>query len=137
MGKRILAIVLVGSGLVLAVATGTLVNRLTDQMVWVCTGGGMVLAVVLAVGALLMGQNALNAYANHRQMAQDGMNDLKQMALVMRLTGNLRTPNVNVRLPQGQNQAWPYPWVIPQQQQLPPPVGHYQDTVTGETIELE
>ena len=132
--------VLAGIVLVIAgVGTYTLVGRLSDQAVWVLVGGIGALIVVGGVGALFIVKDLAQAYVMRRMLAQDDMADLKQMAMLARVMGGTRTPNVNLRLPAGQPSGSPQPWqvVVPQQQGQPVGLGDFRDTIAGEAVEIE
>lgn len=143
MSKKTSVLVVLASIVLVIVGVGTyaIIERLSDQAVWVLVGGVGALVVVGAVGVLFIVKDLAQAYVMRRMLAQDDLNDLRQMAMLARLMGGNRTPNVNVRLPQGQVQQ--QPWVIlPQQPTLPQgqPLdfdGGYRDTVIGDGVELE
>jgi hypothetical protein len=131
--------VLAGAVLV-AVGVGVyvVIDRLPDEDFRLLLGGMGVLAVVLAVGALFIAKDLVQAYIMRRLLAQDDYNDLKQMAMVTKLLGN-RAPNVNVRVPQReQPQVWPMV-LPPQRGALPQPGfdGAYRDTIVYDEVELE
>lgn len=141
MSKRpSMALVLVIALLVVAgVGTHAVINRLSDQAVWVLVGGVGVLVVVLTVGILFVVKDLAQAYVMHRMLAQDNLNDLRQTAMIARLMGGIRTPNVNLRLPQRQAQPWSV--ALPRQPVSPEQPfdfgGDYRDTVFGNEVELE
>lgn len=127
------------AGIVLVVAgvgTYTLIGRLSDQAVWVLAGGVGALFVVGGVGALFIVKDLAQAYVMRRMLAQDDMADLKQMAMLARMMGGNRTPNVNLRLPSGQ-QAQPWQVSVPHQQGQPVVLGDFRDTIAGEAVEIE
>jgi len=128
---------------IVGVGTYTLIGRLSDQAVWVLVGGVGALSVVGGVGALFIVKDLAQAYVMRRMLAQDDLSDLKQMAMVSRLLGGTRTPNVNLKLPQGQSSGSPQPWqVVVPQQQLPQGQamglgGNFRDTIANDEVEIE
>lgn len=126
--------------IVVGVATYTLLSRLSDQTLSAIAGAAAVLTVVVVVGTLFLLRDALQTRLLRRQMAQDDFDDLKRMALVLRLM-NGRAPSVNVKVPeQQQQQAWPFILPGAAQPQLPEPWrydGAYRDTTIGGDVELE
>jgi cytochrome c biogenesis protein CcdA len=126
------AIVLVIAG----VGTYALIGRLSDQAVWVLVGGVGALLVVGGVGVLFIVKDLAQAYVMRRMLAQDDLNDMRQMAMLARLMGGTRTPNVNLRLPPGQ-QAQPWQVIVPQQQGQPVDLGTFRDTIAGDAVEIE
>jgi cytochrome c biogenesis protein CcdA len=126
------AIVLVIAG----VGTYALIGRLSDQAVWVLVGGMGALLVVGGVGVLFIVKDLAQAYVMRRMLAQDDLNDMRQMAVLARLMGGTRTPNVNLRLPPGQ-QAQPWQVVMPQQGGQSVDLGTFRDTIAGDTVEIE
>jgi len=131
----ILGAVLVGCG-VGAYAT---VERLSDQTLSTLVGAIAVLVVVVVVAVLFIAKDAIYARILRRQLAQDNFDDMKQIAMIFKLMGG-RAPNVNVKIPEGQQQ-WP-PVLIPsqppaQQQQPWQFDGAYRDTTVDSEIEIE
>ena len=132
---------ILGLGTMVFVAVGTYVvfTRLDDQMISYLVGGLFVLVTFVVVGALLVGKDLVQAYIIRRTIAEDDMSDIKQMAFIMRMMGGLQRPNVNVRLPEGQQTPQqfilPGNWGNAQQQGQPADTfdGQYEDT----TIDLE
>ena len=91
----------VGLCTLVAVGVGVyvLLNRLDERILAYLVGGLFVLVVFVVVGGLLIGKDLVQAYLIRRTVAQDDLNDLKQMAFVLRMLGGLRGSNVNLRLP--------------------------------------
>ncbi len=153
-------ITFVGAALV-AVGVGTyaLLSRLSEQTLGLLAGAAAVLTVVVIVGLLFLVNNALQARLLHRQATQENFDDLKQIALLTRLLGSGRAPNVNVKVPEqsplpptlsrGQapsvvgGQVWPFFLPGAGQAQLPEPNqpwgydGAYRDTTFDGDVELE
>jgi len=144
-------ITFVGAALV-AVGVGTyaLLSRLSEQTLGLLAGAAAVLTVVVIVGLLFLVNNALQARVLHRQATQENFDDLKQIALLTRLLGNGRAPNVNVKVPEQSSQVWPFflpgavtPPLSRGQPQLPEPHqpwrydGAYRDTTFDGDVELE
>lgn len=126
---------------VVGVATYTLLSRLSDQILSAIAGAAAVLTVVVVIGTLFLLRDALQARLLRRQLAQDDFDDLKRMALVLRLM-NGRAPSVNVKVPEQQQQQQAWPFILPgaAQPQLPEPWrydGAYRDTTIGGDVELE
>ena len=129
------AIIMVVAG----VGTYAVIERLSDQAIWVLVGGVGALIVVGGVGTLFIVKDLAQAYVMRRMLAQDDLSDLRQMAMLAKLMGGTRTPNVNLRLPPGQAQPWSV--VIPQQ---PAPLGQpldfdgsFRDTIADNEVEIE
>jgi hypothetical protein len=127
--------------IVVGVATYTLLSRLSDQTLSAIAGAAAVLTIVVVVGMLFVVRDALQARILRRQLAQDDFDDLKRMALVLRLM-NGRAPSVNVKVPEQSppGQAWPLFLPGAPQSQLPDPWrydGAYRDTTFGSDVELE
>jgi uncharacterized protein (DUF58 family) len=124
------------------VGTYAVIQRLSDQTLSTLIGAVAVLAVVLVVGLLFVVRDALQARTLRRQLAQDNYEELKQVALVFKLLGN-RAPNVNVRLPEQQQQAMPWlPMLPPGRAQVSGGQawdfdGTYRDTTVHQDIEIE
>ena len=141
MSKKAIVLAILVSLVLVAVGVGTyaVINRLSDQAVYVLVGGVSILAVVFAVGALFVVKDLAQAYIMRRMLAQDDLNDLRQMAMMARLMGGTRMPNVNLRLPLGQTQ----PWSVASPQQpasLGQPLdfsGSFRDTIAGNEVEIE
>ena len=138
--KSLVGVILVGLLLVVAgVGAHAAINRLSDQAIYVLVGGMSILMVVFAVGALFVIKDLAQAYIMRRMLAQDDLNDLRQMAMMARLMGGTRIPNVNLRLPPGQAQPWSV--VIPQHPASPgQPLdfdGSFRDTIAGDEVEIE
>jgi len=145
-------ITFVGTALV-AVGVGTyaLLSRLSEQTLGLLAGAAAVLTVVVIVGLLFLVNNALQARVLHRQATQENFDDLKQIALLTRLLGNGRAPNVNVKVPEQSplppsvigGQVWPFFLPGAGQPQLPEPHqpwrydGAYRDTTFDGDVELE
>ncbi|MBN1934130.1 MAG: hypothetical protein JW934_05675 [Anaerolineae bacterium] len=130
--------VVVSLGALVAVGVGVYVvlNRLDERMLAYLVGGLFVLVVFVVVGGLLIGKDLMQAYLIRRTVAQDDLNDLKQMAFVLRMLGGLRGSNVNLRLPKEQSAPQfllPGVWGGVQGQQPDVYDGQYRDT----TIDLE
>jgi len=125
---------------VVGVGTYTLLSHLSEQTLSAIAGAAAVLTVVVVVGTLFLLRDALQARLLRRQMAQDDFDDLKRMALVLRLM-NGRAPSVNVKVPEQQSQqAWPFFLPGAAQPQLPEPWrydGAYRDTTLEGDVELE
>jgi hypothetical protein len=132
--KTLFLAILVSITLVVAgVGTYAVIGRLSDQAIWVLVGGIGAFFVVGGVGALFIIKDLAQAYVMRRMLAQDDMNDLRQMAILAKMMGN-KVPNVNLRLPEAQAQPWPM--VAPQQGQ-PVDLGAFRDTIAGEAVEIE
>ncbi len=146
-------ITFVGAALVAAgVGTYVLLSSLSAQTLGLLAGAAAVLTVVVVVGLLFLANNALQARVLHRQATQENFDDLKQIALLTRLLGNGRAPNVNVKVPeQPPSQMWPFFLPGTGQAQLPEPSqtrppsviggqpydGAYRDTTLDGDVELE
>ena len=142
-------ITLVGAALV-AVGVGTyaLLSRLSEQTLGLLAGAAAVLTVVVIVGLLFLVNNALQGRILRLQLAQDNLDDLKQLAMVFKLLGSGRAPNVNVKVPE-QSPGLPWPFFLPGsplspgQAQLPESNqpwrydGAYRDTTFDGDVELE
>jgi len=142
-----------GMALVAAgVGTYVLLSSLSAQTLGLLAGAAAVLTVVVIVGLLFVVNNALQGRILRRQLAQDNLDDLKQLAMVFKLLGNGRAPHVNVKVPEPQpNQVWPFflPGAgqaqLPEPQQPWPPMtlggrpydGVYRDTTFDGDVELE
>lgn len=124
------AIVLVIAG----VGMSALIDRLSDQAVWVLVGGVGALLVVGGVGVLFIVKDLAQAYVMRRMLAQDDLNDMRQMAMMARVMGGTRTPNVNLRLPPGQQAQ---PWQVMPQERQPVDLGAFRDTIAGDAVEIE
>ena len=132
---------ILGLGTMLFVAVGTYVvfTRLDDQMISYLVGGLFVLVTFVVVGVLLVGKDLVQAYIIRRTIAEDDLGDMKQMVFLLRMMGGLRQPNVNVRLPEGQQTPQqfilPGNWGNAQQQGQAADAydGQFEDT----TIDLE
>lgn len=141
MSKKTIVLAMLASAVLVAVGAGTyaIIGRLSDQAVWVLVGGVATLVVVGTVGALFIAKDLAQAYIMRRMLAQDDLADLRQMAMVARLMGGTRTPNVNLRLPPSQVQPWSV--IMPQQPSLPgQPLdfdGSFRDTIAGDEVEIE
>jgi len=138
-------ITFVGAALV-AVGVGTyaLLSHLSEQTLGLLAGAAAVLTVVVIVGLLFVVNNVLQGRLLRRQLAQDNLEELKQLAMVFKLLGNGRAPHVNVKMPEQQPpQAWPFFLPGAGQAQLPEPQqpwgydGAYRDTTFDGNVELE
>ena len=124
------------TGIVLVIAGGgtyAVIGRLSDQAVWIIVGGMGALIVVGGVGVLFIVKDLAQAYVMRRLLAQDDMNDMRQMAMLARVMGGTRTPNVNLRLPPGQQAQ---PWQVVSQE---PTIfdGTFRDTIVSDEVEIE
>jgi len=141
MSKKAIVLAMLAGIVLVAVGVGTyaVIERLSDQAVWVLVGGAGALIVVGGVGALFIVKDLAQAYVMRRMLAQDDLSDLRQMAMMARLMGSNRPPNVNLRLPQGQVQPWSV--VMPPQQLSQGQVvdfdGSFRDTIVGDEVEIE
>lgn len=113
-------------------------NRMSERTLTLLVGGGTVLGIVLVVGILFIAKDVVQSYLMQRMIAQDDMNDLKQMAALKQLMGDGKS-NINVKMPQQEQIPQ---WAILPQGQLPQRRndqqgqvfdGSYRDT----TVELE
>jgi len=136
----------VGMALVAAgVGTYVLLSSLSAQTLGLLAGAAAVLTVVVIVGLLFVVNNALQGRILRRQLAQDNLEELKQLAMVFKLLGNGRAPHVNVKVPEQSSPGQPWPFFLPGagQAQLPepqPPWGYdgvYRDTTFDGDVELE
>ena len=135
--KTLVKVVLAGAVLVaIGVGVYAVINRLPDEDFRLILGGVGVLAVVASVGVLFIAKDLVQAYVMRRLLAQDDYNDLKQMAMVAKLMGGNRAPNVNVKMPPGQPQML-WPMLSPQAQGQADFDGTYRDTVVYDNVELE
>ena len=141
MSKKAMVLAILTSMVLVAVGVGTyaIIERLSDQAIWVLVGGMGALIVVGGVGVLFIVKDLAQAYVMRRMLAQDDLSDLRQMAMLAKLMGGTRTPNVNLRLPPGQAQPWSV--VVPQQ---PAPLGQpldfdgsFRDTIADNEVEIE
>jgi hypothetical protein len=141
MSKKTVVLAMLTSIVLVAVGVGihAVINRLSDRAVYVLVGGVLILLVVFAVGVLFVVKDLAQAYIMRRMLAQDDLNDLRQMAMMARLMGGTRTPNVNLRLPSGQTQPWSV--AVPQQQlpqgQVVDFDGSFRDTIVDSEVEIE
>ena len=132
---------ILGLGTMLFVAVGTYVvfTRLDDQMISYLVGGLFVLVTFVVVGVLLVGKDLVQAYIIRRTIAEDDLGDMKQMVFLLRMMGGLRQPNVNVRLPEGQQS--PQQFILPGNWGNAPQQGQPTDAFDGQyedtTIDLE
>lgn len=135
--RKILVLAMLAAVVLVVVGVGTyaIIGRLSDQAVWVLVGGVGALVVVGGVGVLFIVKDLAQAYVMRRMLAQDDLNDLRQMAMLAKLMGSSKTPNVNLRLPTGQ-QVQPWSVIMPQQE---PTVfdGTFRDTVVADKVEIE
>jgi hypothetical protein len=132
----IVLIVTVSAG----VAIHALIQRLSDQVIWSLVGGLGVLLVVGIVAVLFIIKDLAQAYVMRKMMADDDLQDLRQMAMMSSIMrGGNRTPNVNLRLPPGQQMGNINPWQVvgDHQPHQPYPIdGSYRDTIPEE-VEIE
>lgn len=129
--------------LILVVATGIIawmvVDKMDDATFKVAAGVVLALTIFVVVGALFIGKDLLQAYIIHRTIAQDDMNDVRQMTMLASIMNRSRG-SVNVNLPKSQQQQG-IPMllngVVGNQQQRQPAYydGQYRDTTTP--IEME
>ena len=115
------------------VGTWAVIDRLDDTTLKVLVGVVFTLVIVVIVGGLFIGYGLIQGYIVRRMLAQDDLSDMRQMALIARLMGSNRPPNVNVRLPD--QQGWPMLGAA--QSQQPSFDGTYRDTTTNSEIEIE
>mgnify|MGYP000657408441 CR=1 FL=1 len=115
--------------------TYALISRISDQALYTLLGAGGVLLVTVTVGALFVVKDVVQAYITRRLLAQDDLNDLRQMALLSKMLGQ-RTPSVNVRLPEQPQAQVIYPLPSPPTPTAQP-AGDYLDALAGETIKIE
>ena len=121
-----------------AVGTYTLFERLEEPAIHIIVGGVAVLTIVVVVGLLFVVKDLLQAYIMRRMLAQDDYNDLKQMAMIARLTGR-RSPGVYFRMPNKQQGVVPWPMLMggSTSAQNWDFDGVYRDTLTDSEIEIE
>lgn len=128
------------SALLVVVAVGVgawaLVNRMDERVLNIALGVVMTLVGVFVVAAVLSGKDVLQAWLIRRAVQSDDMNDMKQMAFIMRLMGGMRGPNVNVRVPDQQQ----YPQMLfggylPSGQQTGP--AQFVDTTIDQPLDVE
>lgn len=141
MSKKTLFWILLVTIVLVVVSVGTyaVIERLSDQAVWVLVGGVGALVIVGSVGVLFIVKDLAQAYVMRRLLADDALSDLRQMAMMSKLMGNNRSPNVNLRLPPGQR-AQPWQVITPQQLSQGQPVGFdggYRDTIANDEVEIE
>ena len=117
------------------VGVWAVIAKLDDTIFKVIVGVVLTLVIVVVVGGLFIGKDLFQAYIIRRAIQQDDLNDIKQMAFILRLMGGSRSPDVNVRLPNHQGQAWP---MLVQGQGQPNTFdGAYRDTTVSSEIEIE
>ncbi len=140
MSKKISLWVMLTAIVLVMVSVGTyaIIERLSDQAVWILVGSVGALVVVGSVGVLFIVKDLAQAYVMRRMLAQDDLNDLRQMAMMAKLMGT-RAPNVNLKLPPGERVQ---PWQVVTPQQLPQgqPTGFdggYRDTIANDEVEIE
>jgi hypothetical protein len=122
-----------GFGAVLAWRVG---KALSDNDIRLLVGGCGVLAVVLTVGALFVAWSASQSRLRRQELQQDDLDELKKMALILKMGGGGRAPTINVKpadTPQlpAPPMVWPYP-VQQEQGQLAAGDGDYRDSINIE-----
>ncbi len=120
-----------GFGAVLAWRVG---RALSDNDIRLLVGGCGVLAVTLTVGAMFVAWSASQSRLRRQELQQDDMDELKKMALILKMGGG-RAPTINVKpaeTPQLPGpMMWPYP-VQPGQQTPTTLDGDYRDSINLE-----
>jgi hypothetical protein len=122
------------------VVSYAVVERISEKALHFALGGLGVLTVMLSVGGLFIAKDVIQAYLMQRTVAQDDMNDLKQMAMLSQMMGK---QNINVKMPKQKDQQQLPSWVVlPGQgqdhgQRGQVFDGQFRDTTANEGVELE
>ena len=112
------------------VGAAAVVNRLDDDVVLVLAAATVTVVGFLVVGGLFIAFMLAQGYVARRHIAQDDLNDLKQMALLHQIMGAPRSPNVSVKMP---DQLF-----LPGASGYPPALeGTYRDAMGGNGVEIE
>jgi hypothetical protein len=113
-----------------SVGVWAVIDKLDDATFKVLVGAIGTLVIVVVVGALFIGHGLVQAYIARRLVAQDDLNDMRQMAFMARLMGG--SGKVNVQLPSGQQAP-----LLPYGQQPQAFSGAYRDAIVEGQVEVE
>jgi hypothetical protein len=124
---------LAGFGFAVAWRVG---RALSDSDIRLLVGGCGVLAVTLTVGAMFVAWSASQSRLRRQELQQDDMDELKKMALILKMGGG-RAPTINVKAPDTPQlpapMMWPYPIQQEEQGQTPMTLdGEYRDSINLE-----